>query len=236
MNNLVDVQGLSRRFKDGDLSASNEASYLQVLDNISLSLKSGEMLAIIGASGSGKSTLLHCLAGLEPYDKGQVLIDGQPIQASKSHKMARWRNQTLGFVYQFHHLLNEFNAVENVAMPLLIAGIASQEAQAKAEILLAKVGLEHRLKHFPNQLSGGERQRVAIARALINEPKLVLADEPTGNLDEATAWQIYELLITLNQSIGTAFIVVTHDRQLAAKLDRQLVLQKGQLTPLDVGC
>ncbi|RUO21478.1 lipoprotein-releasing ABC transporter ATP-binding protein LolD [Aliidiomarina haloalkalitolerans] len=219
---LVSVSDLNKSYQDGE-------RIVTVLEGVDLQLQAGEMLAIIGASGSGKSTLLHILGGLDKADSGQVTIAGeQPLQLPQ-HKLAQWRNQHVGFIYQFHHLLSEFSALENVAMPLLIAGAPMPKALAQAKSMLERVGLGHRLEHAPAKLSGGERQRVAIARALVNQPALVLADEPTGNLDEDTAQVIYDLMLELNSELGTAFVVVTHDIQLAAKLPRQLQLDHGRL-------
>lgn len=239
MSNLVTVSNLSRSFGDGDINDSATSSLnempeghtrrLQVLDQVSLTMAKGDMVAIIGASGSGKSTLLHCLGGLDTPDTGEITIAGENVVSMNAHQKAQWRNQSIGFVYQFHHLLAEFTALENVAMPLLIGGASKTKAETHAQELLRRVGLTARAEHLPSQLSGGERQRVAIARALANQPKLVLADEPTGNLDEETAAVIYELMLELNQELGTAFIVVTHDHELAAKLPRQLSMQQGKL-------
>lgn len=219
---LVSVHNLNKSYQDGERTVT-------VLEGVDLTLEAGEMLAIIGASGSGKSTLLHILGGLDKADSGSVTIAGeQPLQLPQQ-KLAQWRNQHVGFIYQFHHLLSEFSALENVAMPLLIAGTPMPKALAQARAMLERVGLGHRLEHAPAKLSGGERQRVAIARALVNGPALVLADEPTGNLDEDTAQVIYDLMLELNREFGTAFVVVTHDIQLAAKLPRQLQLDHGRL-------
>jgi len=226
MSNLIRIQGLTRRYKDGTRD-------VPVLENVSLNLDEGDMLAIVGSSGSGKSTLLHLIGGLDTADAGSVHIGNTEVTALKGSKLAQWRNRELGFVYQFHHLLGEFSALENVALPLLIAGDPAHKAKARAKEILQKVGLAHRLEHAPSQLSGGERQRVAIARALVNNPRLVLADEPTGNLDEQTAEQVYDLMTELNRSLGTAFIVVTHDHELAARLPRQLQLHLGQLVSGD---
>ncbi|PKF61092.1 lipoprotein-releasing system ATP-binding protein LolD [Psychromonas sp. psych-6C06] len=219
---LLSVTGLGKVYRDGKLSNT-------VLDNVSLSLCEGELLAIVGSSGSGKSTLLHLLGALDIPSSGSVVFQGESINAFNDKQQANWRNQHLGFVYQFHHLLSEFSALENVAMPLLIAGKDIKTAQQKALHMLKKVGLAERVEHRPSELSGGERQRVAIARALINDPKLVLADEPTGNLDAHSAESIYQLIKTLNHDLGTAFVVVTHDQLLANKLDRQLFMASGLL-------
>ena len=223
---LMECRHLSRSYQDGDRQ-------LQVLQDINLSVAAGEMLAIVGSSGSGKSTLLHCMGGLDKPSAGSVLFGGQAIQDWSANKLADWRNQQLGFIYQFHHLLPEFTALENVAMPLLIGGIKAAQAEQRAMALLQRVGHAQRAQHRPAELSGGERQRVAIARALANEPSLVLADEPTGNLDDATAVQVFELLKELNQELDTAFVIVTHDQNLAAQLPRTLNLHHGQLEQVE---
>jgi len=230
MNKMQDVQPtvllscteLGKTYQDGKLNN-------RVLDKVNLTVKEGELLAIVGSSGSGKSTLLHLLGALDNPSEGQVRYQGDDIHQYNDKKQAKWRNQHLGFVYQFHHLLSEFSALENVAMPLLIAGINIKQATQKATAMLERVGLAHRISHRPAELSGGERQRVAIARALINDPTLVLADEPTGNLDANSAESIYQLIHTLNKELGTAFVVVTHDQYLANKLDRQLLMVSGVL-------
>lgn len=219
---LMECRQLSRVYQDGDRQ-------LQVLNDVNLSVNAGEMLAIVGSSGSGKSTLLHCMGGLDKPTSGEVLFAGYAIQDWSSNQLADWRNKEIGFIYQFHHLLPEFTALENVAMPQLIAGVSTREAKLRAEQLLQRVGLAERLQHRPAELSGGERQRVAIARALANSPRLVLADEPTGNLDDSTAEQVFELLLELNKEFDTAFVIVTHDNSLAAKLPRTLTLHHGQL-------
>jgi lipoprotein-releasing system ATP-binding protein len=219
---LMECRQLSRVYQDGDRQ-------LQVLKDVNIAIHPGEMLAIVGSSGSGKSTLLHCLGGLDKPTAGEVLFAGRAIQDWSANQLADWRNKELGFIYQFHHLLPEFTALENVAMPQLIAGVATCDAKIRAEQLLTRVGLAERLQHRPAELSGGERQRVAIARALANSPRLVLADEPTGNLDDTTAEQVFELLLELNQELDTAFVIVTHDNALAAKLPRTLSLHHGVL-------
>lgn len=196
---------------------------------MSFDIDKGELVSIVGSSGSGKSTLLHILGALDDASQGEVDFLGQNLSALSSNKQAALRNKHLGFVYQFHHLLADFTAVENVAMPLLIGGAKVADAKAEAKALLEKVGLEHRMDHRPSELSGGERQRVAIARALVNKPDLVLADEPTGNLDHNTALAIYDLMRELNQESNIAFLVVTHDNELAAKMDRQMHMQDGLL-------
>ncbi len=203
---------------------------VEVLSNINLSIEKGERIAIVGASGSGKSTLLHLLGGLDLPSTGSVWVDGQELSRMSDKKRGLIRNQYLGFVYQFHHLLPEFTAVENVAMPLLIRGEDTSLAKAKASELLEEIGLSHRLEHRPVELSGGERQRAAIARALVTEPNVVLADEPTGNLDENTAQSVFEMMMSLNERIGTALVMVTHDTGLANKMDKRYHLELGTLT------
>lgn len=202
---------------------------VSVLTDVSFTLARGEKVAILGSSGSGKSTLLHILGGLDLASSGEVSINGRMLAGLNSNELAALRNNELGFIYQFHHLLAEFSALENVAMPLLIAGKSKTEAEQQAAALLEKVGLSHRLSHQPAALSGGERQRVAIARALVNKPSIVLADEPTGNLDKKTGDQIYQLLCDLSEQMGTSFIVVTHDIALANAMDRVLELTNGSL-------
>lgn len=195
-----------------------------VWQNVSLQVKAGESVAIVGASGSGKTTLLNALGGLDTVDEGQVLLDGHDLNAVSESERTRIRNQHIGFVYQFHHLLPEFNALENVMMPQLLSGIKASQARQRATVCLEQMGLGHRLTHKPAELSGGERQRTAIARALVNQPKLVLMDEPTGNLDQQTAEQVENAMISLTESSDTAFVTVTHDSQLASRMDRTLLL------------
>ncbi len=219
---LLVCEKLSKTYQEGTLST-------QVLKNVSFSMGRGEMMAIVGSSGSGKSTLLHLLGGLDTPSEGNVIFRGQHINQLTSDERAAIRNKDLGFIYQFHHLLPDFTALENVAMPLLIGGIAKETAFSKATEMLEAVGLAHRAGHRPSELSGGERQRVAIARALVNEPALVLADEPTGNLDLRNADAIFELLGELNRTQRTAFLVVTHDMTLARRLSRQLEMRDGHL-------
>ena len=221
-NSIIVCNDLSKIYQEGRLATP-------VLQGVNLSVTQGELLAIVGTSGSGKSTLLHLLGALDAPTTGNIVFNGKDIHQLSSKQQSKWRNQELGFVYQFHHLLSEFSALENVAMPLLIAGESIKSAQKKATELLERVGLSERIEHRPSELSGGERQRVAIARALINKPSLVLADEPTGNLDAKSAESVYQLLKELNTEFGTAFIVVTHDQQLANKLDRQLYMSNGIL-------
>lgn len=202
---------------------------VEVLHDINLNIVSGERIAIVGASGSGKSTLLHLLGGLDLPTTGSVWIDGQEMSGVSDKKRGEIRNRYLGFVYQFHHLLPEFTAVENVAMPLLIRGEDSREARSRASKILDDIGLGHRLQHRPIELSGGERQRAAIARALVTEPSVVLADEPTGNLDEKTAQVVFELMLELNTRVETALVLVTHDTSLANKMDKRYHLEGGSL-------
>lgn len=220
---VINCRNLSKSYNDGHMSVN-------VLNGINLSIHQGDRIAIVGPSGSGKSTLLHLLGGLDKPTDGQVFQQGMDWQALSEKKRCHLRNQHLGFIYQFHHLLPEFSALENVAMPLLLAGLPISSAADKAAELLDKVGLSERIQHKPSQLSGGERQRVAIARALILKPQCVFADEPTGNLDNATAIKVFELMIDLNEQFNTALVIVTHDRQLAKRMDRVMILQAGGLS------
>lgn len=221
-NELLRCENISKFYQEGENAT-------QVLKNVSFSMNAGELVAIVGSSGSGKSTLLHTLGGLDQPSDGEVFIKGQSLQKLSSNALAKLRNQHLGFVYQFHHLMADFSALENVMMPMLIGQQNKTEAKDRAEKMLQAVGLAHRITHRPSALSGGERQRVAIARALVNNPALVLADEPTGNLDQKTTESIFELIQRLNQEQQIAFLLVTHDLNLANKLNRRLIMQDGVL-------
>lgn len=220
---VIACRQLAKRYKDGQLETP-------VLSNVNLTVNAGDRIAIVGSSGSGKSTLLHLLGGLDAPTSGDIEVLGQSLADLSVRKLSKLRNQSLGFVYQFHHLLPEFSAVENVAMPLVIGGQKPAQAKAEAEQLLEKVGLGHRLGHKPSELSGGERQRAALARALITRPACLLADEPTGNLDHRTAEGIFDLIMELNQQMNTALVIVTHDRQLAARMDTAYTLMDGELS------
>ena len=222
---IISCQKIRKRFKEGKLD-------VEVLRGITLDINTGEKIAIVGSSGSGKSTLLHILGGLDLPSEGNVQILDQDIAKLTDTERGILRNKSLGFIYQFHHLLPEFTALENVAMPLLIGGAKVNEATEKASEILVKVGLDERLNHKPGQLSGGERQRAAIARALVTSPQAVLADEPTGNLDHKTAMHIFDLMQGLNQEMQTAFVIVTHDMQLAEKMDKVYNLVDGVFTQM----
>lgn len=223
--NVLEVRGLDKGFRQGPRR-------IEVLKGVNLSLQAGRSLSIVGASGAGKSTLLHILGGLDRPDAGEVLVNGHSLWDMSETERGRLRNESMGFVYQFHHLLPEFTALENVAMPLLIRGASTAVAASSATEILGKVGLEHRLDHKPGEMSGGERQRAAVARALVGSPALILGDEPTGNLDEATAESVYAQMLELNQDLGTSLVLVTHDRKMADRMDRCLELSKGRLNEI----
>lgn len=223
MTTLLHCENISKFYEEGE-------QQVQVLKNVSFSMEKGELVAIVGSSGSGKSTLLHSLGGLDQPSAGEVLIADQSLQKLSANQLADLRNRYLGFVYQFHHLMADFTALENVMMPMLIGRQNKSEAADRAEKMLQAVGLSHRITHRPSALSGGERQRVAIARALVNNPSLVLADEPTGNLDQKTTESIFDLIKQLNHEQNIAFLLVTHDLNLAQKLSRRFVMRDGILT------
>lgn len=223
---VLQCRGVTRRFREGD-------SVLEVLSGVDLVVEPAERVAIVGASGSGKSTLLQILGGLDDPNDGDVMVGGQPMHDGNEVSKGELRNRYIGFVYQFHHLLPEFTAAENVAMPLLIRRVAKGDALQQAAELLARVGLGERLTHKPGELSGGERQRAAVARALITRPQLVLADEPTGNLDAGNGEHVLKLMLELNDELRTSLVIVTHDQSIARRMDRVLVLENGKLNQTD---
>jgi lipoprotein-releasing system ATP-binding protein len=226
MTPLLEVTALRKRYRSGD------AGWLDVLARVDFTLARGEVVSIVGASGSGKSTLLHLLGALDRPTGGDIVLDGQSYGTFDAQRLAALRNRKLGYVFQFHHLLREFSALENVMMPLRIAGWTDARARSRAEQMLAEVGLAGRMSHRPAALSGGEQQRCAVARALVHDPDLVLADEPTGNLDHANSDMVAGLLFRLARELETAVVIVTHNRQLAARADRAVLLEGGQLLPV----
>jgi len=221
---VIEAKGISRGFRQGP-------KRVQVLEDVSLQVPAGTSMAIVGASGAGKSTLLHILGGLDKPDEGDVFVDGKSIWQMSESQRSDLRNARMGFIYQFHHLLPEFTALENVAMPLLIRGESTTDAAKRAAALLDKVGLGQRLDHKPGELSGGERQRAAVARALVGNPGCILGDEPTGNLDERIANQVFDQLLELNTELNTSLILVTHDMKLAARMNQRFELHMGSLKP-----
>lgn len=221
---ILNAKGIEKRFAQGDAS-------IEVLGGVDLSLAAGERVAIVGRSGSGKSSLLHVLAGLDDVNQGQIFVAGEPMAAASNDARTALRRKYMGFVYQQHHLLPEFSALENVALPLRLNGLSQTIAEQQSRKLLDRIGLGARVQHLPGELSGGERQRVAVARALIHQPKLVMADEPTGNLDTTSAAELMALMVELSESSGVAFLVVTHDPSMLHQFDRVLTLVDGKLQP-----
>ncbi len=222
---VIRAESLAKTYAEGKMRTP-------VFDGLDLAVRTGETVAIVGASGAGKSTLLHLLGGLDTPTAGEVYVAGQKMSTLSDSERGKLRNRALGFVYQFHHLLPEFTALENVMMPVMLGGVDAEAAAQRAQALLEQVGLGHRIEHKPGELSGGERQRAAVARALVNQPGCVLGDEPTGNLDEKTAATVFELMLELNRAQKTSLVLVTHDRRLARRLDRVLELHEGKLREL----
>jgi lipoprotein-releasing system ATP-binding protein len=225
---IIEARDLAKSFRGGD------GQPIHVLDGVDLAVRRGEMVAIVGASGAGKSTLLHVLGALDRPTRGYVMLDGEPLHGRLDDELAAIRNKKIGFVFQFHHLLREFSALENVMMPLRIAGIDVRQARSRAEELLARVGLSGRMTHRPGELSGGEQQRTAVARALAIDPAIVLADEPSGNLDHANSERLHDLFTQLASDLEIAMVIVTHNRSLASRADRALLLEDGRLRDTDV--
>jgi len=225
---IIEAHDLAKSYRGGD------GGLLHVLDGVELAVRRGEMVAIVGASGAGKSTLLHVLGALDRPTRGSVFLDGQPLHGRPDEELAAIRNRKIGFVFQFHHLLREFSALENVMMPLRIAGVDVRRARSRAEELLARVGLSGRMTHRPGELSGGEQQRTAVARALAMDPAILLADEPSGNLDHANSERLHDLFAQLASDLEIAMVVVTHNRSLASRADRALLLEDGRLRDTDV--
>jgi lipoprotein-releasing system ATP-binding protein len=225
---VIEARDVAKSYRGGD------GGLIHVLDGVDLAVRRGEMVAIVGASGAGKSTLLHVLGALDRPTRGSVLLDGEPLHGRPDEVLARIRNRKIGFVFQFHHLLREFSALENVMMPLRIAGLDIKRARSRAEELLARVGLSGRMSHRPGELSGGEQQRTAVARALAIDPAVLLADEPSGNLDHANSERLHELFSQLASDLEIAMVVVTHNRALASRADRALLLEDGRLRDTDV--
>ena len=225
---VIEARDLAKSYRGGD------GGLVHVLDGVNLEVRRGEMVAIVGASGAGKSTLLHVLGALDRPTRGGVVLDGEPLQDLGDEALAALRNRKVGFVFQFHHLLREFSALENVMMPLRIAGISVKQARSRAEELLAEVGLSGRMSHRPTEMSGGEQQRAAVARSLALDPPVVLADEPSGNLDHANSERLHDLFVRLVDDLEIAMVVVTHNRSLASRADRALLLEDGRLRDTDV--